>query len=330
MKNDKSNTITNNNCIKNTNNDNNNSIINIDSGNVDNEKPKRKKSYNYITERDRYLIEYMYTQKKMNIYQIAKELNREYSTVYREIKKGSVKQKDTYLRENTVYKADYAQMTTEENLGRRGREMKCRRNSEFIKFMEHALITERYSPRAGLCLYYKQYGDYPVCLNTVYNYIYNGKLTRIKRKHLPYKPKEKKTEIKRKVSLNNVLCKSIEDRDKSVLDRHDFGHWEMDTVVGRRFSSSCLLVLTERKTRFEIVRKIKDKSMCSVVNELDKIENDLGRKNFRHVFKTITCDNGVDFLQIYRLFFISLDGVKLRHASFSQPFFGEVLLFFLF
>ena len=70
----------------------------------------------------------------------------------------------------------------------------------------------------------------------------------------------------------------------------------MDTVVGKVGTREVLLVLTERKTRYEIVRKIKSKSQYCVVKELDKIERKIGAKKFRETFKTITCDNGCENL----------------------------------
>ena len=56
------------------------------------------------------------------------------------------------------------------------------------------------------------------------------------------------------------------------------------------------MVLTERKTREEIIRKMKSKSQYCVVKEIDKIERKLGSKKFRETFKTITCDNGCENL----------------------------------
>ena len=41
---------------------------------------------------------------------------------------------------------------------------------------------------------------------------------------------------------------SISKRAESVEKREEFGHWEMDTVVGKKGTKEVLLVLTERKT----------------------------------------------------------------------------------
>jgi IS30 family transposase len=68
----------------------------------------------------------------------------------------------------------------------------------------------------------------------------------------------------------------------------------MDTVIGKAGKGPVLLVLTERKTREEIIRKMADKTMASVVQELDRLEFRYGHK-FSEVFKTITIDNGSEF-----------------------------------
>ena len=71
----------------------------------------------------------------------------------------------------------------------------------------------------------------------------------------------------------------------------------MDTVVGRQGSKSALLVLTERLSRFEIIMKLKDRTQKSVISALDKLEKEYKDK-FSLIFKSITVDNGVEFLDM--------------------------------
>jgi IS30 family transposase len=69
----------------------------------------------------------------------------------------------------------------------------------------------------------------------------------------------------------------------------------MDTVKGKRgVTKSCLLVLTERMTRNELVFKLDDQKSDSVVNVLNRLERKWGDM-FGKLFKTITVDNGVEF-----------------------------------
>ena len=87
---------------------------------------------------------------------------------------------------------------------------------------------------------------------------------------------------------------SIEKRPEEVNTRQEPGHWEMDLVVSCRGGHKCLLVLTERVTRQEIMRLIPDRTAASVVRALNTIERKYG-KLFPAVFKSITVDNGSEF-----------------------------------
>ena len=78
--------------------------------------------------------------------------------------------------------------------------------------------------------------------------------------------------------------------------RDDFGHWEMDTVHGAQGKSKkVLLVLTERKTRKEIIFPIKGNKAAEVVKTLNRLERQFGEGLFRRIFKSITVDNGPEF-----------------------------------
>jgi IS30 family transposase len=81
-----------------------------------------------------------------------------------------------------------------------------------------------------------------------------------------------------------------------VDSREEYGHWEMDCVVGKRDGGGAvLLVLSERSRREEIIIKMPGKTQESVVASLDRLERKYGKK-FKEKFKTITVDNGSEFL----------------------------------
>lgn len=87
---------------------------------------------------------------------------------------------------------------------------------------------------------------------------------------------------------------SIENRPKEINDRETFGHWEMDCVEGKKKTKKTLLVLTERKSRKEIIIPMKDQTSRSVVAALDRLERKYGAA-FYKIFQTITVDNGSEF-----------------------------------
>lgn len=255
--------------------------------------------YNYITEKERYQIEAL-LQAKHSIPEIADILNHKYITVYKEIKKGKVKQLDSQLAEHYVYKADYAQMIYENSVSNRGRNLKIGSDHELVAYIEKMIKEEKYSPEA-LLLKIKSEGlqfKTSLCFKTIYNYLDMGLFLNVSASDLPVKKQVRKPKQKKsKVALNNRDGRSIDERSKHILERKEYGHWEMDTVVsGQGKGRACLLVLSERMTRQEIVLKMKDKKSNSVVHALNMLEKKLGSKGFREKFKTITCDNGVEFL----------------------------------
>lgn len=255
--------------------------------------------YHYITEAQRYQIEIL-LKEKHTISEVAVLLGHKYNTIYKEIKRGTVKQLDTQLREIYVYKADYAQMLYNKAVANRGRNLKIGSDHEFVAYIEDMVKNKKYSPEA-LLLHARNEGmefKTKLCVKTIYNYFDMGLFLNVSCNDLPVKREAAKPKVKKsKVALNNRTGRSIEERPKELLDRKSYGHWEMDTVVsGQNTGRACLLVLSERMTREEIIIKIKDKKASSVVHALDGLEKKMGKKRFKEKFKTITCDNGVEFL----------------------------------
>lgn len=253
----------------------------------------------YITESDRYQIEILLKQ-KYGISEISGILGIEYHTLWHEIKKGTVMQLDTNLMEHYVYKADYAQMLTEKNMSNRGRNLKIGSDYGLVSYIEDMVKNKKYSPEA-LLLHADNSGmqfKTRLCFKTIYNYFDMGLFLNASCDDLPQKKKtNRKKQRKPKVALNNRSGRSIDERGKEVIERNMYGHWEMDTVVGGQGKgSSCLLVLSERKAREEIIIKLDNKKTVSVCSALDSLERKLGSRKFREKFKTITCDNGVEFL----------------------------------
>lgn len=254
--------------------------------------------YNYITEAERYQIEIL-LQERYTIRQVADCLGHKYHTIYHEVKKGTVKQLDTLLAEHYVYKADYAQMMSIKNMSNRGRNLKIGSDYELAAYIEK-MVKDKYSPEA-LLLHARNEGisfRTSLCTKTIYNYFDMGLFLNVTYHDLPQKKAAaRKKNRKSSIALNNRSGESIEKRDPAILDRNEYGHWEMDTVVGGQDKGkSCLLVLSERMTREEIIIKMRDKRSASVVHALNMLERKYGSKTFREKFQTITCDNGVEFL----------------------------------
>ena len=89
---------------------------------------------------------------------------------------------------------------------------------------------------------------------------------------------------------------SIEERGDEANKRTVFGHWEIDTVVGKK-ESSVLLSLDKRLTRKRRLVKITSRSSDAVRVGLEKIAKLYG-ESFETVFKSITSDNGSEFIDL--------------------------------
>ncbi len=77
--------------------------------------------------------------------------------------------------------------------------------------------------------------------------------------------------------------------------RIEEGHWEGDTVVGKRGSKEAVVLsLLEKKTENDIAIRIPGKDADSVLNAMRSLREGFGEK-FSQVFKTITVDNGSEF-----------------------------------
>lgn len=95
--------------------------------------------------------------------------------------------------------------------------------------------------------------------------------------------------------------KSIDQRPKATNERSEFGHWEMDCVESGRGGRSCLLTLVERQTNYSFHFKLSSRIQKQVQKQLDRLERRLEYSSFSQLYKSITVDNGSEFLDVERL-----------------------------
>jgi hypothetical protein len=86
----------------------------------------------------------------------------------------------------------------------------------------------------------------------------------------------------RRIRKNKTcLGESIEKRPTIVDDREEFGHWEIDTVIGlKKGGDAAIMTLIERKTRFEIIMKVGSKAANSIPSPLITEWNFPGLMNY--------------------------------------------------
>ena len=203
--------------------------------------------------------------------------------------------------ETLSYSPNKAQMKAEENLKARGTQLKIGNDIAYANYIEDKIVNEDYSPAAVLGELKAQgkEGDFSVtvCVTTLYSYIDKGIFLKLSNKNLPVKKNKKRNYKKvQRQQKRAAAGESIDKRPKEIDTREEFGNWEMDSVLGKRGKSkNTLLVLTERKTRNEIIFKLPDHTDEAVVAALDRLERKWGADMFKRVFRTITVDNGSEF-----------------------------------
>ena len=246
-----------------------------------------------ITFTDRQKIETLYNL-KVPVKVIADTLGFSFQAIYYELRKGFYMHTNTDLTETKKYSCDKAQMKTEYEQTSKGASLKLGNDYDFIQFVENK-IKEHYSPGAILGMIKRDKLEFKtnVCRVTLYSYIDKGLFLNVTNKDLLRKGNKKK-KYKKVRAKRTCAGTSIEKRPKYIEERKEFGHWELDTVIGKRKKGEVLFVLTERMTRYEIIFKSKEKTALCLVQFLNKLERQY-KRNFPVIFKTITVDNGSEF-----------------------------------
>lgn len=255
-----------------------------------------RKKYKQLTKAKRLQLEAL-NQAGLSKRKIADQLGVHISTIYRELKRGEYEHLNTDYTTTISYSSDLSQKKHDENMKAKGGELKIGKNIALADYIEHKIIDDKFSPGAVSGTLKNGEVDFNITLSkqTIYSYIEKGIFRNLTNKDLPVKRNKKHTNYN-KVQKRKNAGTSIEDRPAEIDTREDFGNWEMDTVVGKQgVSKQSLLVLTERKTRSEIVRLLPQHTAQAVVSALDGIELDMGFNMFHRIFKTITVDNGTEF-----------------------------------
>lgn len=244
-----------------------------------------------------------------------------WKTIYNELKRGQYEHLNSDYTTEIRYSPDIAEQKYQAHLRAKGAGLKIGSDRTYAQFLEYKIRVEKYSPAAVLGEIKVHGLEFSTTISkaTLYRYIDSGVFLTITNKDLPVK-RNKKARPYRKVKQKRApRGTSIEKRPADVAARSSFGNWEMDCVEGAKGTKKTLLVLTERYTRNEIIRLMKDKTAASVIKALDSIEKQYGSEMFSKVFKTITIDNGSefsDFEGIER----SIHGGKRTKAFYCHPY----------
>ena len=276
----------------------------------------KRQKYVHLSESDRFKIEGLLEGKK-GASEIAVILRRDRSTIYREMRRGTINRLQWDLRKREQYRANYAQADYVKQGRNKERSLKIGKDKDLEEYIRVKLVEEKFAPDAiigqikldGLVF------EGIITTKTLYNYIDAGVFDGISNKDLWEKRNKRKRGYKpvSRVSTKNRGCRSIEERPKKVDNRLEYGHWEGDTVKGPLTALTRLFTLTERKSREEIIIKIEQGTQEAIKAALDGLEVKYGA-GFKAKFKSITFDNGVEFLG-WRSLEISIQGLIERRTT---------------
>lgn len=280
------------------------------------------KLFKHLSQNDRIKMETMLNSGH-KVVEVAEYLHVHRSTIYREMKREEYTHRNSDYTEETRYSSDLGQKNHDWNAQGKGRNIKIGNDRTLAEYIEGKIIEDKYSPEAALAAAAESGIEFTtsISVRTLYRYIDKGIFLKLTNKDLPVKGKRKKHNKKVKVQKRASAGESIENRPDEVKDREIFGHWEMDTVKGKQgVTKSCMLVLTERKTRDEIIVKLPDQKAASVVEAIDRLERKWGDM-FTKVFRSITVDNGVEFSDYEGLERSVLhEGEKRTFAFYCHPY----------
>ena len=277
-----------------------------------------RKKHKHILRDDRYVIEQMLNggQEKKAILSV---IGCTEKTLKREIERGTWQRLNgtTYEYEE-IYSWDVGQRRHEEAGRNKGRYAKINDMPELRMFLEEQIKEHEHSPEAALMKAKEAGYAVEISVKTLYNNIDGGEIN-VSRKDLLRKDGWKQDKEKPRKAGNNLKGESIDKRPAAANERSEYGHWEMDLVVSCKGGKGALLTLTERMTRQEVIIRLPDKTQRAVKRALDRLERRWGSK-FKTRFKTITTDNGSEFLD-FELLQKSCNSKALRFKMyFAHPY----------
>lgn len=262
----------------------------------------RKQGSKNLTYTQRLQIEALFNA-KIHKKDIAKQVGVCLRTIQRELKRGeyehTIKKNNfwygTKYKKVLRYSAQIAHDKYKINCTAKGRPLKIGHDHDLINYINNRVANEKITPHAvwGDIKYKQLPFQTQISKATLYNYMDLGL---IQNKVLGNRRKKYSKHIKPIKRVSRGV--SIEKRPQEVKERTTFGNWEMDCVCGS--TKATFLVLTERLTRHEIIFKMDNQKSASVISCVNVLERKFG-KNFSKIFKTITVDNGSEFLDFVSL-----------------------------
>jgi transposase, IS30 family len=240
-----------------------------------------------LTLKERIIIETLLSQNKTKSY-IANHLNRNRSTITREVNNWIKKPSDKY---NATIANFFAK---EDYLNKRNKD-KINTHSKLKDFVYKGLQSG-FSPEqvAGrIKVLYPNDAIMSISHEAIYQHIYRHRQSIIGKKLIQLLPyHHSKRRYNRKGGKNKIRIKeqiNISQRPQHVELRLEVGHWEGDLMIGLG-QKSAIGTIVERKTRYTFIIKLKNRKSETVTQQFAKYLNSMPK----HILKSMTYDNGME------------------------------------
>ena len=255
------------------------------------------KKQHYMTEQERHQLEAM-RRNKIPVREIARQLGFCERTIYYELRRGSYMHTCDFWDE-VRYSAQKGQQIQRYNQTAKGRPLKIGSDHTFAAYIEQKIIVDRYSPAAALAAARRYNFQTRICVSTLYSYIDKRVFLTLTNKHLWDKRRKKQKKDDTEKRIAHPKLPSIENRPSHIGQRSERGHWEMDLIVGKAETKPVLLTLTERYSRQELIFKLPNRKAATIRGVFDRLERRY--PNFPERFKSLTTDNGSEFMEYEKL-----------------------------
>lgn len=238
-------------------------------------------SYTHFSQEERCILA-AYLREGLSLRSIAKKLQRSVGGISMEIIRSSP---DGSRERYDPYAAQLGSRMKKWNANRRN-PMKDEELQECVR----AQLQEGWSPEVIAGRLEEERGEAVVSHETIYQWAYKAGLVL----QLPRgKPRRHRKRWRLKASRGTQglgIVPRIEERPKAVSSRRRFGDWEGDSMLGRRKKGTIVSVQQERRSRYLLLSKCKDKSAPqtkkAVVHRLKRISKRLRR--------SLTLDRGTE------------------------------------
>lgn len=218
--------------------------------------------------------------KHYSVADIAIELGRHRSTIYRELKRGRVA--GVYDSKKAHHK-HYVRRKYSKYQG-----MRILGDVKLREYIETKLRDEQWSPEQIAGRLAREAGLQPVSSPTIYKYIRSVYGRRLEHELQLAKQKRARKHQRKVTQLEDRVF--IDDRPESINARMQYGHWEGDFIVsGKTYGNTSLFVLHERVSRYTLVYKVAARNTQEVLDVLTHAVRTIGP------FKSLTLDNDIAF-----------------------------------